>query len=101
MPHVVEELPHHGLGIVAVGALDQQRIEKLRRVAVISQRIFVAPGAFDFTGQRQPHASLAQYVERGIGQGHVFFENGAVADERAQALGQNEIAVAQAQQVLE
>ena len=58
--------------------------------------------------RRQPSApgvgysfKYFQQVEGDVGQGHVFFERGALADQLAQLLGQDQGVVALAQQVLE
>ncbi|KFJ68136.1 phenylacetic acid degradation PaaI domain protein [Bordetella bronchiseptica] len=100
VPGVEQELARHGVAIVAIGPLDQQQVAELRRIAQVGQPVLVAPGPLDLAGQRQPHAGLAQQVERGIGQRQVLFQHGPVAAPLAQALRQHQGGVAQPQQVL-
>jgi hypothetical protein len=57
--------------------------------------------AFEFAGIGQPHAGLAEQVERDVGQRHVLFQRRALAAQLRQLLGQDQGVVALAQQVVE
>ena len=50
VPGVEEELAHQGVGVVAVGLLDQQQVAEVVRVAQEGQLVLVAAAAFEFAG---------------------------------------------------
>nr|GEU28106.1 putative aminotransferase [Tanacetum cinerariifolium] len=98
MPGVEVKLPHHGVGVVAVGLLQQQAVLEIVGVAVVGQAVLVAARAFQFSRVRVPQARLPQQVERHVGQRHVFLQRRALAAQAAQLLAQDQGVVAQAQQ---
>ena len=84
-----------------VGSLNQKIVAIVGCVAQVGQRVFIAPLAFNVAGQGQPHACLTDEIKGRIGDGHFFFKHRAVAGPFAQALGQYQGGVTQAQQILE
>ena len=105
MPDVEIELPRDRVGVVAVRLLDQQQIAEVAAIAKQCELVLGAPPAIhaclDFGGIREPHSRLAEQIETDIGKGDVFLEHGTVSEPLAQALGEDQIAVGQAQQIIE
>ena len=100
---VVEvELPRHRVAKSPFGQLDQLHVAK--RVAVAQERELVlarGPRALDLARVARATAALAEQVEADVGQRDVFLEDRAVPDPLAQPLREDDVVVAEAQQVFE
>ena len=95
----VKELPHHGMGEIAVRLLQQQQIAILPDVAQVRELVLVVALAFDLRGVRVQFARLAEQVEADIGERHVLFHHGRVAAPFRQPVPQNQRVVGAAQRV--
>ena len=76
----VEQLPHHGMGKVAIGLLDQQKVPVLRRVPQERVLVFIVPSCLCTRGILVQRPCLAHQVEAGIAQCHFFFQRRPVPD---------------------
>jgi len=84
--------------------LHEQKIAELAAVAQESELVLGASGrepGLDFARVGEPHARLSEEIEPDVGERDVFFEHRTVAGPFAEALREHQIAVAEAQQVIE
>ena len=95
----VEELPHHGVGEIAVRLLQQQQIAILPDVAQVGELVLVVALAFDLGGVGVEFARLAEQVEAHIGERHVLFHHGRVAAPFRQPVPEDQRIVGAAQRV--
>ena len=105
LPQQFEPGGGHGVaqdrkGKVAARQLRQGDIEVIALVAQKRQLVFVKTLPIDLASQREHRTRLANQIESDIGHGNVLFQNRRVPAPFADALGQDETAIANAQQVL-
>ena len=87
------------MGEVAVGLLTEDQVEELPLGAPHRQRVLVAPSALHLAGMGQEVAGHPQVIEGDVGQGDVLFEVRRPADPLAQPLGEDQVVVAQPEQI--
>ncbi len=75
MPCVEQVLTHQRAAEVGVRLLYQQKVPELRPVTQIGKIVSRAPFAFGFGGKAEPKLSLANQVERGVGERNVLFQS--------------------------
>ena len=83
-----------GEGEVTPGQLSDGRVAVIGLVAQESQLVFVMATAIDPAGVGEHGAGLANQVQRHVGQGDIFLEDGGVAAPFANALAQNQAGIA-------
>ena len=92
----VEQLPHHRIGEVAVGLLDQQQVAVVAGIAQIGERVLVAALAFDLAGIGVERAGLADQVETHIAEGQVLLDHRRMADPFGQPMAEDQRRVGEA-----
>ena len=98
---VEEELPHDGIGVIAVGLFQQQQVAKIDRFPEIGQFVFIAALSFYFSGQSQETDRLPHAVEGDIGDGDILFQDRPMPAPFREAVPQDQAVISQAEQVVE
>ena len=105
VPGVEIELPRHRVGEVAVRLLDQQQVAELRRrragTRARPRPARAGEARLDLAGVGEPQPRLAQQIEPDVGEGDVLLQHRPVPDPFAQSLREDQVAVAEPQQVFE
>ena len=100
VPGIEQELPHQGLGEVAVGLLDQQDVAELRGVAQIGQVVGRPAGPLQPPGQPEPELGLADQIEGDVGQRDILLDRRGVAAPFGDPVAEDQAVVAEPERVL-
>ncbi|MNT15825.1 hypothetical protein D3C72_1509010 [compost metagenome] len=90
----------HGECKITARQLGQRHIEVIAFIAQKSQLVFIMAIPFHLPGQCEHGARLPNKIERNVGHGNVLFQDRRMAAPFTDALGQDQAAVTDAQQVL-
>ncbi len=97
VPAVVKPLAHRRPAEIAIGRFDEQHVLEVAPVAQESQIVGRAACSLKLTGIAEPQFSLADQVERDVGERDILFERGGMAAPRGIALREDQRVVAHAQ----